>query len=140
MFILDDFGDDELNRVVPDGSFEEVKSCPYCGSNNVYYENVGFHIKAFCGKCGSYIKFVKQWQNDQDWSKQIKERDMYTCKRCGRQLTSRQLHAHHKIPKWFMPALQYDLNNGICLCNSCHKQIHGKDGTIREEGDNDERV
>lgn len=121
--------------VIPNGSFEEISICPVCGGGDIAYVRVKMHIKAICRECGETIKFVKQWQNDADWSKEVKERAKYTCQRCGAHLTSHQAHAHHKIPKWFMPELQYDLNNGICLCNACHKQVHGKDGTIKEGED-----
>lgn len=135
MFSLDDFETNNFELITPDGSFETVQKCPHCGSTDIFYERSGVHIRATCQNCDSYIKFVKQWQNDADWSKEVKERAKYTCQRCGAHLTSHQAHAHHKIPKWFMPELQYDLNNGICLCNACHKQVHGKDGTIKEEED-----
>ena len=129
--MFDDF------EVLPDGSFEEVQTCPKCGGTAIVYQRKCPHIEAICSNCGSYIKFVKQWQNDADWSREIKERDKYICQHCGKALTSRQAVAHHKIPRWYMPQLKYDLNNGICLCKACHNQIHGIDGTIRKVGDSE---
>ena len=122
------------NEIKPDGTFEEwTKPCPECGAVGlVRYKRVNQHIGAYCIFCNDlWLGWVKQW-TDKDWDKRIKERDFYTCQRCGRILQGREAHAHHKIPKWFMPELQYELDNGICLCTVCHKQIHGKGGTIRE--------
>lgn len=118
--------------IIPDGTFEEWKNpCPECGPTLFYYKRVNQHIGAYCALCDRWLGWVKQW-NDKDWDKRIKERDLYICQRCGKRLQGREAQAHHKIPKWFMPQLQYELDNGICLCPACHKQLHGKDGTIKE--------
>ena len=122
------------NEIRPDGTFEEWdKPCPECGNRHIIrYKRVNQHIGAYCAFCDDlWLGWVKQW-NDKDWEKRVKWRDLYTCQRCGKLLQGREAHAHHKIPKWFMPELQYDLDNGICLCTACHKQLHGKGGTIKE--------
>ena len=122
--------------MIPDGSFEEcTKPCPECGNDEIfgYFKN-GPHIEAVCPFYGSFIQFCRLKKNARtDWVRKVKERDSYTCQRCGKQLTSRQLDAHHMMPVWFMPGRETDLSNGICLCKECHKQLHGKDGTIKEE-------
>lgn len=57
------------------------------------------------------------------WSRQVKERDDYTCQGCG---ANDSLHAHH-IKRWKdYPALRYELDNGITLCFSCHEKAHGR--------------
>lgn len=120
-----------------DGSFIEYKGkCPECGNSNLFvYKRVNQHIGAYCPFCEDlWLGWVKQW-TDKEWDKHVKERDMYTCQRCGRLLQGREAHAHHKLPQWFMPKLKYDLDNGICLCTACHKQLHGKGGTIKERED-----
>lgn len=109
--------------------------CPYCGMVfTITYKQVNQHIGAYCALCGEWLQWCKQW-DEKEWKRLVKERDQYTCQRCKKRLTGREAHAHHKIPKWFMPELQYDLDNGICLCNACHKQLHGKGGTIKESED-----
>lgn len=120
------------NEVFPDGSFVEwEKPCPECKVTMIYYKRSGPHIGAYCCFCDRCLGWCQQWK-DKDWNKRVKERDNYTCQRCGRLLNGREAHAHHKIPQWFMPKLKYDLDNGICLCTACHKQLHGKGGTIKE--------
>lgn len=117
-----------------DGSFESFKGiCDECKNDTLfYYSKVNQHIGAYCVFCDKWLGWVKQW-NDRTWKEEIKKRAKYKCERCGEYLTPREAKAHHKVPKWFMPAWQYDINNGMCLCPNCHKQIHGKGGTIREE-------
>lgn len=118
--------------ILPDGSFIEWDGgCPEHGNTIVRYRHNGPHIEAVCGFCDKHLGYCKQW-TDKDWERRVKERDFYTCQRCGKLLQGREAHAHHKLPRWFMPKLQYDLDNGICLCTACHKQLHGKGGTINE--------
>lgn len=107
------------------------KNCEYCGSSDVEYVACGPHIKGTCLDCGR--SFFNEQITKQRWDKLIKERAGYRCERCGKLLVGREAHAHHLRPQWFMPEYSLDLDNGICLCTACHKQIHGKGGTIKEE-------
>lgn len=113
---------------------EIVNQCRYCGSDAIEYVEVSPHIEARCGYCNRFLKYVKQLDLDY-WKRKVKERDRYTCQRCGALLEGRAAHAHHKIPTWFIPSLELDIDNGITLCGPCHRQIHGKGGTIKEDGD-----
>jgi len=65
-----------------------------------------------------------------EWSLAVRERDGHTCQVCGikaGELTKNGkpvvLNAHHIISKEcvFYDFLKLDLNNGITLCQSCHK-------------------
>lgn len=58
----------------------------------------------------------KQWRRD------VFERDDYTCQKCGKRGV--KLNAHHKKPYAFYHSLRYELDNGITLCISCHKDEH----------------
>jgi hypothetical protein len=77
-----------------------------------------------------------------DWRLKVFERDNFTCQRCGKR--GSYLHAHHKKPfgqildelkeKYPLLDLYYvamttnnelwDINNGITLCEKCHKEVH----------------
>jgi hypothetical protein len=72
------------------------------------------------------------------WRKTIFERDNYTCRKCrvqsgfGRTI---HLHPHHIInlstclnQKLFH--LIFNLNNGLTLCEDCHKEIHKNEQRI----------
>lgn len=59
-----------------------------------------------------------------NWRKQVYERDNYTCQEC--KTRGVKLNAHH-IKQWCNNIkLRFDINNGITLCEKCHKKIHSK--------------
>jgi len=116
----------------PDGYIPYEGECPRCGSRFVDYRVKGPHMAVYCVSCDSFIQFIPK-VNTADWKKKIKERDQYTCQRCGAVLNTTKLDAHHKMPVWFMPELQFDLDNGITLCKKCHHALHGAGGTINKE-------
>ena len=72
------------------------------------------------------------------WVKAVYERDHYTCQKCGQ--VSGNLEAHH-IENWAdNPELRYDLDNGIILCEKCHRvglnsfhRIYGNRNTTKEQ-------
>jgi 5-methylcytosine-specific restriction endonuclease McrA len=60
---------------------------------------------------------------NQMWSRDIRERDDFTCQRCGkRDEVSNQ--AHHVATRKRRPDLRYDRSNGKTVCPDCHRWIH----------------
>jgi len=55
------------------------------------------------------------------WKKAILNRDDFKCKSCG---SDQNLHIHHIEPVKTNIKKITDLNNGITLCNKCHRKIH----------------
>lgn len=53
----------------------------------------------------------------------IHERFGYRCQICS---THRRLHTHHIVPYWADPALGYDMDNLVTLCQTCHYQLHAE--------------
>ena len=76
-------------------------------------------------------KYKRQGNTDfKKWSKEIKERANFTCDCCGKR--GCKLHSHH-LNSWNTYKEQrYDLENGVCLCEHCHKEFHH----IYGQGDN----
>lgn len=72
-----------------------------------------------------------QWD---DWREKVFERDEYTCQECGLHSGNGKavkLHPHHihyvkKCVDENKLDLIYDIDNGVTLCEECHKIIHGK--------------
>ena len=53
------------------------------------------------------------------WRKSVFERDHYTCLICGE--VGGVINAHH-IRSWKdFPEERYEVNNGMTMCNSCHR-------------------
>jgi 5-methylcytosine-specific restriction endonuclease McrA len=76
----------------------------------------------------------RQWRSD------IFTRDNFSCMICG-DYRGRNLHAHHHpetllgiIAKYKIETIEqallceklWDINNGVTLCDECHRQIHSK--------------
>ena len=56
------------------------------------------------------------------WRKSVFERDGYTCQICGQY--GGKLNAHHKERFADCPEKRLDVDNGITLCEDCHKKVH----------------
>lgn len=55
------------------------------------------------------------------WSLSVKRRDGLQCRYCS---STNRLHAHHIKPKAQYPEYEFDVDNGITLCESCHLNEH----------------
>lgn len=62
---------------------------------------------------------------DPEWSRLVKERDNFTCQKCG---STEGVQAHHVEPVALRPELSDDLDNGLTLCKRCHREVHNQDG------------
>ena len=57
----------------------------------------------------------------QTWSRSIKKQNNNQCQTCGNEAQ----HAHHILYRKNYPELQFNINNGIALCQKCHYETHG---------------
>ena len=60
-----------------------------------------------------------------EWAQLVKGRDGFTCQKCG---DMGDVQAHHIEPVALRPDLADDLDNGITLCTSCHREVHKREG------------
>lgn len=60
-----------------------------------------------------------------EWVQLVKGRDGFTCQKCG---DMGDVQAHHIEPVALRPDLADDLDNGITLCTSCHREVHKREG------------
>ncbi len=59
-----------------------------------------------------------------EWRRAVLIRDNFTCQLCGQ--IGRKLQAYHDKPWSKFEELRYDIDNGITLCEKCHKdKAHG---------------
>ncbi len=62
-----------------------------------------------------------------DFRLKVLKRDSFTCQMCKKSGKGARLNVHHII-KWSSAAsLRYDTDNGVTLCNYCHKSVTGKE-------------
>lgn len=57
------------------------------------------------------------------WMNDVYIRDGYSCVKCG-DSSGGNLNAHHISPYWRHKELRTDVNNGVTLCETCHKLFH----------------
>lgn len=78
-------------------------------------------------------RFIKGYN---DFIKDVYKRDNYTCQCCGAIGTGRNLNAHHLDGYNWCKDKRTDVNNGITLCEDCHKDFHrmyGKGHNTKEQ-------
>ena len=59
------------------------------------------------------------------WRTSIFERDNYTCQECN--IRGGSLNSHHILPYRHYPEFGLRIENGITLCEKCHKETFGKE-------------
>jgi transcription elongation factor Elf1 len=117
----------------------EQRSCQNCGTEFEFQKSQLSAYKGagkFCSRKCSYEGQVQQNKAtpskdrfdrtrraaDLAWQKAVRERDNYTCRRCGHY--EKYIHTHHVATRAQRPDLKHDVDNGICLCNGCHSWVH----------------
>lgn len=97
-----------------------------------YYKGAG----KYCSRDCVYKGRVKEFENkptkdkwgrtrrkaDLLWSKAVRERDNYTCQKCG--VHNLHIPTHHIATRRRRPDLKHVIENGISLCGSCHSWVH----------------
>ena len=64
----------------------------------------------------------------QKWVKDIYKKYNYTCQKCLKRGKGLKLNAHHIKNYKNNKEIRVDIDNGICLCEDCHKEFHKKYG------------
>lgn len=89
-------------------------------------------------KGGVTARYIELRNSDgyRAWRKDVFERDNYTCQKCG-DILGHNLNAHHIVPfancVGICEELIYDVNNGITLCEECHKKEHSANMEVPHE-------
>ena len=117
---------------------------PHCKTCNVI---LGNYSSRFCPKCSEeYVLSLfgrkrlsdeqrefrknKRYQKDKKgiaWAKLIKEKSKFTCEICHKSKPNEMI-SHHLNAWNAHPEQRYDLDNGVCLCETCHKAFHREYG------------
>lgn len=115
------------------------RACLTCGkeflkspSQFKYFKGAGKYCSRKCSYAGTVKRTADRptsdrWGRtrrtaDRHWQQAVREKDRYTCQRCGK--VEKHIHAHHVAPRSRRPDLKHEVSNGKCLCNSCHTWVH----------------
>ena len=72
---------------------------------------------------GGVVKKIRVRKADIEWAKKVKERDHFTCQRCGARHQGQGMHAAHIVSRRHRNT-RHDLENGITCCFGCHMFLH----------------
>ena len=79
------------------------------------------------GRKSSKNQLLRKSPKFKEWREGVFERDNFTCQNCGARSKKGKriiIHPHHIKQLAKYPELAYDVNNGITLCEECHKKLH----------------
>lgn len=101
-----------------------IAICPVCGKEfraiHEYKDRKSVYCSKECwAKRGKRVKRIVRTPEFRKWKSEVFKRDNFTCQMCGAKTT---LEAHHIKEKVNFPELEYDVDNGICLCHDCHRK------------------
>lgn len=72
-------------------------------------------------------EYIRNIPGYKEWIRAVYERDNYTCQCCGDNKGG-NLNSHHIYGYAEYKELRTDIDNGICLCEDCHKTYHKQHG------------
>lgn len=64
------------------------------------------------------------------WRKSVFKKDSYICQGCG-YAKGNIIEAHHILRRVDFPHLTLAINNGITLCENCHRRVHSKGANLQ---------
>lgn len=109
---------------------DEVISCG-CHKREKIKERRGEKHWNWKGGITPELHAIRNSQAFLDWRNAVFVRDNYVCQVCG---TGGRLNAHHLDGFSSSPEKRLDIDNGVCLCYSCHTlfhKIYGKGNNTR---------
>ena len=94
--------------------------CPICAPEKMKGENNPNYNFNLTDKDRIDRRGLKEYR---EWRKKVYSRDKYVCQICGDNRGG-IFNAHHLMSYDKYSELRFDINNGITLCEQCHKDFH----------------
>jgi len=88
-----------------------IKNAKYGNANNLWK-----------GGISDVNNRIRQSSKFKIWRENVYERDSYTCQKCGN--IGNRLNPHHIKNFADNPKIRFDVDNGITLCQKCHREFH----------------
>jgi len=97
------------------------------GENNPMWNCYGESNPNWNGGTTKINKLIRNSKQYTKWRDSVYKRDNYTCQNCGARCGNGKrinLNAHHIKEFSKYPLLIFDIDNGITLCENCHREVH----------------
>lgn len=101
----------------------KVRSFSWSGSNNPQFANLSEEERASADNIRKLPEYEK-------WRQDVISRDFGECQKCGSDLF---IEVHHIRSYKQNPGLAVNIDNGIVLCSTCHREYHSFNGGTRKE-------
>lgn len=119
---------ERLKTTMRSSEYRLKQSKSKTGSNNGMYGVTGEQNPRWDPQRTHEQRAIERKTNkDQPWRRAVFERDGYTCQCCGDKRGG-NLVAHHLNSYSKYKELRYDVDNGVTLCEECHKRYHAEYG------------
>lgn len=92
----------------------------------------GCSVEEWKGFASTETERAKGSEEYRNWREAVFARDDWTCQHCYKR--GGRLHPHHIKPKSIYPEAMFDLENGVTLCETCHRKTssYGTNKRYRE--------
>lgn len=125
-------GREKLTAIMQTKEYREKASKAKMGAKNGMYGVYGDKHPQWNANLTDEERIIRRaYPEYTEWRTQVFERDKYTCQICGDNKGG-NLVAHHLNGYHWDKNARVDINNGVTLCDTCHKNFH----SIYGYGDN----
>lgn len=119
---------DKVRETMQTEEYRRKQSVSKMGEKNGMFGIYGENHPNWNPSLTDYERIVgRKTKRDVEWREKVYKRDNYTCVTCGDD-EGRNLNAHHLYSHNKYKDKRYDINNGVTLCETCHKAFHDKYG------------
>ena len=114
---------EKRSKILQSEEYRKKQSISKLGERNGMYNKVGDLNPAFKGNITIEERVKsRQYFLYKRWKKEVLEKANHTCQCCGK--SDVKLNTHHLNSYTDFPTQRTDINNGVCLCEDCHKLFH----------------